>query len=249
MGQPSKACCTISPIQTGDYDGKGEYIKLNGLKTYRTGPKDSKKGILLIYDIFGYYPQTIQGADILAYSDDDNKYQVFIPDFFEGPAAELAWFPPGDDKDKQSKLGEFFKTKADPQANTKKVGPLTEAIKKEHGVETLAVVGFCWGGKIAGLTSAEGTPFKAAAVAHPAFVDPEDAPKITIPFAMLPSKDEPKEDVEKWQKELKVPNKVEFFPTQIHGWMAARSDLKDENVKKEYERGYKLILEFFHEHL
>jgi hypothetical protein len=33
----------------------------------------------LIYDIFGFFPQTLQGADILALSDKDNQYQVFIP--------------------------------------------------------------------------------------------------------------------------------------------------------------------------
>jgi hypothetical protein len=27
------------------------------------------------------------------------------------------------------------------------------------------------------------------------------------------------------------------------------ADLEDEKVKKEYERGYKLVLDFFHEHL
>ena len=76
-----------------------------------------------------------------------------------------------------------------------------------------------------------------------------DAPGITIPYAMLPSKDESKDDVEKWEKGLKVPHLVEWFPSQIHGWMAARGDLEDEDVKKEYERGYKTLLDFFHKHM
>lgn len=46
-------------------------------------------------------------------------------------------------------------------------------------------------------------------------VDQKDAPGIKIPFAMLPSKDEPKEDVEKWQKAIKVKNVVEWFPNQV----------------------------------
>ena len=49
-----------------------------------------------------------------------------------------------------------------------------------------------------------------------------DAPGVTIPYAMLPSKDEDMAEVEKWQKGLKVPNIVEHFPDQVHGWMAAR---------------------------
>jgi hypothetical protein len=47
-----------------------------------TGPKDATKGIVVIFDIFGFFPQTLQGADILSTSDDHNKYQVFIPDWF-----------------------------------------------------------------------------------------------------------------------------------------------------------------------
>jgi dienelactone hydrolase len=95
----------------------------------------------------------------------------------------------------------------------------------------------------------EGTPFKAAAACHPAMVAAGDAPGITIPFAMLPSKDESKDDVAAWEKGLKVPHLVEWFPDQIHGWMAARSNLEDEKVKREYERGYKTVLDFFHKHM
>ena len=72
------------------------------------------------------------------------------------------------------------------------------------------------------LSSQEGTVFKAAAACHPAMVAAADAPGVTIPYAMLPSKDEDMAEVEKWQKGLKVPNIVERFPDQIHGWMAAR---------------------------
>jgi dienelactone hydrolase len=80
-------------------------------------------------------------------------------------------------------------------------------------------------------------------------VDANDAPGITIPFAMLPSKDEPKDDVEKWQKAVKTKNVVEWFPNQVHGFMAARGDLKDDAVKKDYEKAYQLLLNFFHEHM
>jgi hypothetical protein len=31
--------------------------------------------------------------------------------------------------------------------------------------------------------------------------------------------------------------------------MAARGDLKDESVKADYEKAYKTLLNFFHEHL
>jgi len=47
-----------------------------------TGSDDATKGIVVIYDIFGYFDQTIQGADILATSDDYHKYKVVIPDWY-----------------------------------------------------------------------------------------------------------------------------------------------------------------------
>jgi len=53
-------------------------------------------------------------------------------------------------------------------------------------------------------------------------VDPADAPKITIPMAMLPSMDEDKDAVTKYGEGLTVKNVIEWFPDQIHGWMAAR---------------------------
>ena len=80
-------------------------------------------------------------------------------------------------------------------------------------------------------------------------VDPSDAEKIKIPLAMLASKDESPEDVKKFEANLKGPKHVEIFGDQIHGWMAARANLDDANVKKEYERGYKTLLDFFAKHL
>jgi len=76
--------------------------------------------------------------------------------------------------------------------------------------------------QIVHLVSQEGTMFKAAAACHPAMVDPEDAPKVTIPIAMLPSKDEDKDAVAKWEEKIKVKHLVNWFPNQVHGFMAAR---------------------------
>jgi len=245
----SKACCSLPAVVSEGYKEKGEYITIDGMKTYVTGPSSAKKAILIVYDIFGFFPQTIQGADILAYSDKENEYQVFIPDFFEGSAADISWYPP-DNKEKEAKLGEFFQTKAQPPKTLERLHKVLKEIESQRSsITTWGVVGFCWGGKIANLSSKAGTSFKAAAAAHPAMVDANDAPEITIPFALLPSKDEPKEDVEKWEKALKVEHIVEWYPNQIHGWLAARADLKDSAVEADYKKGYETILNWFHKHL
>jgi hypothetical protein len=116
----SAACCSIPPIVSKGYEPKGKYETIGGLKTCKfctipsqlprnrppasctfncleldcidvTGPANATKAILYIYDIFGYFPQSIQGADILSTSDKDNQYQVFMPDWFEGNPADISW--------------------------------------------------------------------------------------------------------------------------------------------------------------
>ncbi len=75
----SHACCTVPPVVSDGYKEKGEHMTIDGMKTYVTGSKDAKSAILVVYDIFGFFPQTYQGADILAYGDKEKQYQVFMP--------------------------------------------------------------------------------------------------------------------------------------------------------------------------
>lgn len=120
-------------------------------------------------------------------------------------------------------LGQFFETTGNAQKAKEAVPRFVELVRSQYkSVEKVFVAGFCWGGKVATLTSKSGTPFTAAAVAHPAMIDSSDASAVTIPFVMLPSKDEDKESVEKFKANLKVQHSVEYFPTQVHGWLAAR---------------------------
>ncbi|KAK5148812.1 hypothetical protein LTR04_000474 [Oleoguttula sp. CCFEE 6159] len=249
MSQHSEACCTVPPIVSKGYEPKGKYITIDGMKTYTTGPSSAKSALLVIYDIFGFFPQTLQGADILAHSDQEHQYQVFMPDFFEGKPADISWYPP-DTKEKGEKLGEFFKTTAAPPKTVERVPKVVKEINEKYSsIQSWGVVGYCWGGKIVNLTSQSGTPFKAAAACHPAMVDPADAPNITIPIAMLPSKDEDKDAVAKWEQGVKGKKLVKWFDDQVHGFMAARGDLEDEKVKKQYEKAYNTLLHFFHENM
>ena len=95
------------------------------------------------------------------------------------------------------------------------------------------------------VTSSPENIFEAGAEVHPAMVDAADAAKIKVPLIMLASGDENAEDVKKFEEALTGPKHVEIFGDQIHGWMAARADLKDERVKAEYTRGYETVLKFF----
>lgn len=241
----SAACCNIPPVVSKGYQAKGSYEEIGGYKTYVTGPADATKAIVVIYDIFGYFDQTLQGADILAYSDDHQKYKVFMPDWFNGKPLPIEVFPPQTDE-QQKQLGDFFGTYPPPKI-AGLVPDYVKAVKdKNSSLSKFGILGFCWGGKVVALTTkADSNPFSVAAVAHPAMVDPADADGLNIPFALLASGDEPAEDVKKFEDALTVPKHVEIFGDQIHGWMAARSDLSQDRVKAEYERGYRTVLEFF----
>ena len=228
-----------------------------------------------MYDIFGLYPQTIQGADILAHGDADASYMVFLyvqysiisssassfngttplthrhhhrPDFFEGNPADLSWYPP-DTAEKGAKLGEWFKTASPPLHLPKIPGIIKAAGEYNENIRTWGIIGYCWGGKLASLLAGKSTVFKAAVQTSPALIDPVDAEKAQIPMMLLASKDEPAKDVKAYDEKLTVPKHVETFDDQVHGWMSARGDMVDATGKAGYERGYQLSLAWFHKHL
>lgn len=215
-----------------------------------TGPATATKAILFIFDIFGYFDQTLQGADILAHSDKKNEYLVFMPDFFDGKPADLAWMPP-DTPEKQQALGGFFQAQGAPPAAVGKIPGIVKAIGDQYPqIKKWGGLGFCWGGKVISVTcSMDSSLFSAGAQCHPAMVDPSEAPGIKIPMLMIASGDEDADTVRAFESGLSVPKQVERYDDQIHGFMTARGDLSSERVKAEYERGYKTVLQFFAKHL
>ncbi|KAE8442383.1 hypothetical protein EG329_003399 [Mollisiaceae sp. DMI_Dod_QoI] len=239
----SKACCNIPPVISKGYEPKGKYETIDGLKTYVTGPESAKLAILVIYDIFGYFPQTIQGADILSTSDEAHQYQVFMPDFFEGNSCDIALYPPVTEEQKKA-LYDWFSSRT-PAIAIPRIPQILAAVEAKYGKKTWAALGFCWGGKVVSVTSGADTLFKVSAQCHPAFIIPEDAAKVTIPMCFLASGEESAEEVEVFSKALTVEKHVETFQKQIHGWMSARGDLEDEECKKEYMRAYNIVLEWF----
>jgi dienelactone hydrolase len=240
----SAACCNVPPVVTKGYKEKGSYEDLGGFKTYVTGPADATKAIVVIYDIFGYFPQTLQGADILANAGKE-KYRVLIPDWFKGSPADISWYPPTNDEQKKN-LGAFFQEFPPPKVAGQAIPYVKAVSEKLPNVKSWAVLGYCWGGKVVSLvTASEDNPFSAAAEIHPAMVEPADAAKIRVPLCLLASKDEDADAVAQFDKNLTVEKHVETFPDQIHGWMAARSDLEDKKVEAEYKRGYETVLKFF----
>ena len=59
------ACCDLPPVQA-EYTPKGAYTEIGGFKSYVVGPEDAKSVIVMIYDVFGFAPQFLQGSSVPA---------------------------------------------------------------------------------------------------------------------------------------------------------------------------------------
>lgn len=176
-----------------------------------------------------------------------------MPDFFKGEPMDIKNYPPVSDAQKKA-LGDFFAGPANPANTVDVVRNLVPKLKEQYpSVEKWAVVGFCWGGKIASLLSAEGTPFVAAAQIHPAMVDPSDAEKFVIPHFTLATKDEDKAAIEGVEKAVKgsateavkEKSKVLYWDGTFHGFMAARANLEDKENLEYYKKGYTELVSWF----
>ncbi|KAF8472563.1 hypothetical protein BDZ91DRAFT_715292 [Kalaharituber pfeilii] len=244
-------CCPsdVPPVVTGEYTPKGTYKEYAGLKTYLTGPETATVGVFVIYDIFGFYPQTIQGADILA---SRLNALVVIPDFFEGEPCDLRIFP-FDTDEKKKILSTFISTKGNFKKNTTKINEVIGALKTVHNaVEHWAIMGFCWGGKITTLVSGENTQFAASIQVHPAMLDPTNASALTIPHLCLASADESPDAVAKYKEivtkhtnpAVATHSSIESWTDMHHGWMAARAKLDEEKYRVGYQKGYARVAEF-----
>lgn len=74
-----------------------------------------------------------------------------------------------------------------------------------------------------------------------------------MPHIVLASKDEPADVVAQYKEIIEGrPDKtgtVETYYTMAHGWMGVRAKLDVEEDRKEYERGYQQVAEFFDKYL
>ena len=194
--------------------------------TDTSGSAQAHKGILYIFDIFGFSSQTLQGADILATGGGGggDDYLVVMPDFFEGATMQQEWFPT-DTEEKKAKAQNFMAGPADISKAVPRAGKVMQELRVKYPhMEDWSAIGYCWGGKLLALTSQKGssTGFKCGIQTSPGRLDPEDAKKIEIPMAVLASQGEGEEVVKKYEEALGGEKYVERFGDMVHGWMSAR---------------------------
>jgi hypothetical protein len=109
-----------------------------------TGSPSAKRGLIAVYDIYGYASQTLQGADLLAST---LEALVFVPDFFEGES--MKDFAPQDTEEKKEGAAKFRATRLDLEKNKQTLLRLQgEYATKWPSVVGWGAYGFCWGGKV-----------------------------------------------------------------------------------------------------
>ncbi|GJJ13917.1 hypothetical protein Clacol_008174 [Clathrus columnatus] len=161
------ACCSIPPVQAfyqpqGTFRAYGDFKKV-----YITGPEKTDKALVCVFDIFGFWPQTQQGADILA---ETLNAKVLMPDFFEPHNAFSQDDYPPNTPEKKVRLQEFFQNVARVDVAVTNVNKLGLLMKAE-GYKHIGLYGFCWvyhkAGKVAILSGSEKV-YDAVASVHPA---------------------------------------------------------------------------------
>ncbi|KAJ3285516.1 hypothetical protein HK104_009453 [Borealophlyctis nickersoniae] len=247
----NKACCSLPPVSSSDYTPQGTFEVIAGLNCYVVGPKDAEKVLVCVYDIFGYYPQVKQGADLLA----TQGYRVVIPDFFRGkPMSSTAFpayssplkaFPSLKDEDK-AELMSFITHTANFQTRAPDLLSIATALRST-GAAKLGAYGLCWGGKLVILSAGA---FDAIAQIHPARMDPKDAEGVNVPIASYISDDESRE-AQEGLREVMAGKAVggvcdfQWYEGMHHGFAGSRADLKDPNVYKNFQDVYNRLASFF----
>jgi dienelactone hydrolase len=202
-------------------------------------------------DIFGFFPQTLQGCDMLA-TGGTTPHRVFLPDFFDGQPCPIELYPPTPAT--KDKLSAWFGAHGDAVAGSERLAALLPHVKRfaGEGVAKWAALGYCWGGRVVALASGgAGTPLVCSAQCHPAALKAEDAARIAIPHLVIISQDESKQDFEKFKAAATGCKRLDthVFDKMIHGGMAARCDFDDPVALKCYEEGYKIAVGFFDKEL
>lgn len=202
-------------------------------------------------------------------------YLVLMPDFIGSrKAAKLEWFEPGADKQALHNLIADVTSKEQMDLIAQVVGMVQSDPSYAH-VQRWAGAGFCWGAKGLSLIASNlGKPrLDVLALTSPSRLDPEDAKSIAIPTMVLDSQGEEEQTIRDFMANLTGVKYRERFD-EIHGWMSARyvytvtscsgvclsrsladkikiyrAKLDLDRPRKEYERGYELMLDFLQTHL
>ncbi|KAF9172519.1 hypothetical protein BGX21_007719 [Mortierella sp. AD011] len=236
----TEACCNNQPT-SAEWQRKGTdkplSTKVDGHEylVYRTGPKDSKRGVVAIADPFGLHPTSIQLYDRI--SESHGGFQVAAPYVFRNGnlpesligdrQAMMAWIGAN---------GDFKKNHID------QIILATVEELRADGCTTFSIFGQCWGSYISLQAASEpNQPFLSAGGPHPSLTTIETVKDVKCPLILLASKDEA--DLAPVIESIKHKNfPVESFQTRFdnvhHGWCGSRGDWSD---PEQFEAGLKVV--------
>ncbi|KAI3834476.1 hypothetical protein MKX03_012870 [Papaver bracteatum] len=226
--------CCQNPPDLSLSSGNGCVEEIGGLQSYVSGSLDSKLGILLVSDVFGYEAPNLRNlADKVAAA----GFYVVVPDFFHGD-------PYTPDKD----LLVWFQSHGT-DMGTEEAKTVIEALKVK-GISAVGSAGMCWGGKVVG-ELAKSDDLKAIVMMHPALVTVDDIKEIKVPISILGAEVDqlcPPELVKQFEQVLltkshQVPSFVKIFEGVEHGW-TVRYDIANKEAVKHAEEAHAVMLEW-----
>ncbi|KAK7245788.1 hypothetical protein RIF29_40638 [Crotalaria pallida] len=239
----SPQCFENPPNLNSGIHGAGTAQELGGLKSYVTGPPDSKLALILISDVFGYEsPNLRKLADKVAAT----GFLVVVPDLLYGDYYDLD--NPQFDRDSWRKAHAPDKASEDTK-------PLIAALKSK-GVTAIGAAGFCWGGVVVvKLAISNPSDIQAAVILHPGPITDDELIEVRVPLAILgaeidnvfpPTKLKQIEEMLSVKSELK--SFVKIYPGVTHGW-TVRYNVDDEAAVKSAEEAHQDLLNWFIKHV
>ncbi|KAJ3391106.1 suppressor of glycerol defect [Entophlyctis sp. JEL0112] len=245
----------------------GTVKQIAGRNTYVTipaGGATSSTAVIIATDVFGY---TLNNPRLMADRFAAQGYQCYVPDLFEGsepPGELMETFDAFNDKNAtiSQKLYAvwcllryfpYFLLKNSDKKGCTIIGDVISELKTSHGIQKVALMGYCWGGNI-GIKLAQ-TPgvVDVVASAHPggSLKIPQDIDAISTPiyFALAEVDNQlgPKE-IEAIRKSMSskpdLVSKVDFFDGVAHGF-AVRGSRKDPHVNAQRDKAFDETIAFF----
>ncbi len=244
----TKACCDGGlPSKCNGGEPGGKVIELQSfagkpaLPCYEVGEGD--KAVIAVYDIFGFTEnkRTRLVCDEIARA----GYRVILPDFYRGTDVlkEFGTFPPAGGIEA---VGEWVTRVAPFDQTVREVNEVVVKHLQGKGAKSIGVLGFCWGGKIAVLSSTSEL-IKAGVGIHPSFLSPDDCEKITSPQMFLTAGNDPPIDPV-WEAMSHKPffDKCfrKCFKDMSHGW-SLRADMNDPVQGNQANEAIQLAIQHF----
>lgn len=260
-------CCVKGFKWEGTPEGRTEKIANGKYDAYVAG-NNTKAAVLLIHDVYGWdNPNVRLMADHYA---KNTGATVYVPDFFLGDTLNRQKYP---ELSNQEFLGKYlmpFVGRHARDVREKDIFIVARALRREHGYEKLAAIGFCYGGWAIMRLGAkpedqpededkdakpiEGPLVHAVSTAHPSLATEKDIDGVVVPLQILaPETDQMYNPaLKQFTFDAAVRNKIPLdylhFPGIEHGGLM-RGDQKTVESRQALVRAQFAAVNFFKLHL